>query len=147
MAATFEYIGLDGSKHVYVWTLTQTRFLDIKNEVLRFLKSTWHSAEEEWLKSECHTITKCFTSVSGDTWIEGEETQIVAYLIQNRIIWLAMYKMQLHEILQIDQYMSIMRVPGGWLYRIGYGKEFKSTFVPYSDEFSTGQKAGSGIPD
>ena len=54
-----------------------------------------------------------------------------------------LHEMELHEKLHLagNGYDEIMRVPGGWLYRVYVDKggpdnyEISQTFVPYSDEF------------
>lgn len=53
-----------------------------------------------------------------------------------------LYKMKLHEVHQINDYTSVFRVPGGWLYRNTFWDEesrtyISTTFVPFSKEFKT----------
>jgi len=49
-----------------------------------------------------------------------------------------LYGMALHEIFYIRAHISVMRVPGGWIYREYYepseGTDI-SVFVPYNNEF------------
>ena len=42
------------------------------------------------------------------------------------------YDLKLHEIMTINNGQLIMRVPGGWIYKI----DDKYIFVPYNNEFS-----------
>lgn len=50
------------------------------------------------------------------------------------------YKMQLHErMLLSDRDISVLRVPGGWIYSFTYhhlnSNEYTSVFVPHNNEF------------
>ena len=54
----------------------------------------------------------------------------------------AIYDMELHENQQINDYTSVFRVPGGWLYRNTFWNEDSRTsvstsFVPYNTEFQS----------
>ncbi len=57
------------------------------------------------------------------------------------------YKMHLHEVMVIEcettdeLWTSVMRVPGGWIYRSYHkgDKIFFSTFVPHNREFTRGE--------
>ena len=65
-----------------------------------------------------------------------------------------LHEMELHDVLHPsgNAYNEIMRVPGGWLYRVyqeaGSQHEYRltQTFVPYSDEFKEvdGESCGRG---
>lgn len=51
------------------------------------------------------------------------------------------YRMTQHEDLDLWDSCYVLRVPGGWIYRVEFrdhdGRLYlNSTFVPYSDEFS-----------
>jgi hypothetical protein len=50
-----------------------------------------------------------------------------------------LYDMKLHEFVKIDNKLTVMRVPGGWIYnRFGWddGDVLRtSTFVPLNNEF------------
>lgn len=43
-----------------------------------------------------------------------------------------LYSMNVGEVIDITNFTSIMRMPGGWLYRIQHKQ---SIFIPYNDEF------------
>jgi len=51
------------------------------------------------------------------------------------------YDLELHDEIQIDRYNTVMRVPGGWVYKSFTGTEgvnFKAVgmvFVPTNNEF------------
>ena len=52
------------------------------------------------------------------------------------------YNMKLHENKVINDYTSVFRVPGGWLYRNTFWSEESRTtvstsFVPFSKEFQS----------
>ena len=44
--------------------------------------------------------------------------------------------MKLHEFMELEPHLSIVRVPGGWIYRDGRGEyQPENTFVPFNNEF------------
>lgn len=45
------------------------------------------------------------------------------------------YNMALHEDLRVDQYVYVLRVPGGWVYQNYLNDSMSSVFVPFSNEF------------
>jgi hypothetical protein len=50
------------------------------------------------------------------------------------------YAMELHEEIELDKYNTILRVPGGWIYRNWTYSDRSdwqghSSFVPYDNEF------------
>jgi len=47
------------------------------------------------------------------------------------------YNISLNEELEIDNHISIIRVPGGWIYKIRtpFVKPIEVVFVPFSNEF------------
>jgi len=55
-------------------------------------------------------------------------------------IYIAMMNMKLHEIIDLNEITSIIRVPGGWIYIVETNNEgtlphaMTSTFVPYINE-------------
>ena len=54
------------------------------------------------------------------------------------------YNMGLHENQQINDYTSVFRVPGGWLYRNTFWDDesrvtVSTSFVPFNKEFRTKQ--------
>jgi hypothetical protein len=49
------------------------------------------------------------------------------------------YKMKLHEVIEIDRCTSAQRVPGGWIYTTcSISRAISSVFVPYNNEFQEG---------
>lgn len=55
-----------------------------------------------------------------------------------------LYEMKLHEVIKIDDKISAMRVPGGWVYnRFGWDDESvlrTSVFVPFDNEFQVNKE-------
>ena len=55
------------------------------------------------------------------------------------------YKLKLGEYLNIDEFLDILRVPGGWVYAfremVDNGKEteyfYQKVFIPFNAEFMT----------
>ena len=46
------------------------------------------------------------------------------------------YTMKLHEFMEFEPHLSVVRVPGGWIYRDGRGEyQPENTFVPFNNEF------------
>jgi len=45
------------------------------------------------------------------------------------------YEMGLHDTVFLSEDMSILRVPGGWIYTFGIDDNVTSVFVPFSNEF------------
>ncbi len=47
------------------------------------------------------------------------------------------YQLKLHDTIQLDGLVSVIRVPGGWIYSIQtmMTGEFSTCFVPFNDEF------------
>jgi hypothetical protein len=50
----------------------------------------------------------------------------------------SIYDLKLHEWMQVDEYLIITRVPGGWIYeyRRPSVNILEPVFVPYSNEFN-----------
>ena len=49
-----------------------------------------------------------------------------------------LYNMELHQELDIDRWIKVMRVPGGWIYQASdsrYEGDCMAVFVPFDNEF------------
>ena len=54
------------------------------------------------------------------------------------------YELKLHQILHLDNGMSVMRVPGGWIY---FYKIWNiDTFVPYCNDFQDSEQSSIDLP-
>jgi len=48
------------------------------------------------------------------------------------------YKMEMHDVIDITERVSVFRVPGGWIYTRYFGdQKINSNFIPYDNEFMT----------
>ena len=52
------------------------------------------------------------------------------------------YDLELHELAQVyssgNDSITVMRVPGGWIYEFSRVGDWKLLFIPYNHEFSEG---------
>ena len=48
-----------------------------------------------------------------------------------------LYKLNLHSVLEVNGLISVLRVPGGWIYitQTMMTGEFSTCFVPFNNEF------------
>ncbi len=47
----------------------------------------------------------------------------------------SIYEIKLHELLILGRDLSVIRVPGGWIYTIVTDTGYNNVFVPFNNEF------------
>jgi len=47
------------------------------------------------------------------------------------------YELEMHEAVNVSEFVQVVRVPGGWIYNFKKGGE---VFVPYNNEFQRVEK-------